>query len=184
MSPTNRRLQLDLLAARYLESLERKDFSKMSSIWQAALTDPELEAILHEIHAGVVEEQTLESGASTSAVLTAAVEKHLPSAEIIQQITGPVMVADVAEELYHRTPDRLAAEAHLLNEQLRALHEPLPSELGISGLTTWGNTRFGSAPGEYWAAFRRAAVKLELQRAAEAEYQMAARGAPKSENKT
>jgi hypothetical protein len=149
MSTTNRRLQLDLLAARYLESLERKDFSTMSGIWQAAQTDPELEAILYEIHAGVVEERALESAASASAALTAAVETHLPSAEIIQQKTGPVTVADVAEELYRHTPDRLPAEAHVLNEHLRTLREPLPAELGISGLTTWAETRFGSAPGEY-----------------------------------
>jgi hypothetical protein len=93
-------------------------------------------------------------------------------------------VADVAEELCRHTPDRLPAEAHLLNEHLRTLHEPLPAELGISGLTTWAESRFGSARGEYWAAFRRAAVKLELQRAAEAEYHLAARRAPKPENKT
>jgi hypothetical protein len=184
VSTTNRRLQLDLLAARYLESLERNDFSTMSSIWQAALTDPELEAILHEIHAGVVAEQALESAASASAALTAAVETHLPSAEIVQQKTGPVTVADVAEELYRHTPDRLPAEAHVLNEHLRTLREPLPPELGISGLTMWAQTRFGSAPGEYWAAFRRAAVKLELQRAAEAEYHLAARRASKPENKS
>ncbi len=183
MSTNNRRLQLDLIAARYLEAVEQKDFSTMSSIWQAALNDPELEAVLHEIHAGIVEEQAQENAASATATLTAAVETHLPSADIIKQKVGPVTVADVAEELYRHTPDRLPAEAHGLNEHLRTVQEPLPDELGLSGLTAWAQTRYGSAPGEYWAAFRRAAVKLELQRAAEAEYHMAARCAPEPGNK-
>ena len=42
---------------------------------------------------------------------------------------------------------------------------------------------FGVAPAEYWSAFRQAAVKLELRRAAEAEYRLAARRAPKPEEK-
>jgi hypothetical protein len=121
--------------------------------------------------------------ATSSAALTAAVEKHLPSAEIVQSKAGPVTVADVAEELYRHTPDRLPAEAHVLNERLRATQEPLPDELGLSGLTAWAETRFGVAPAEYWRAFRQAAVKLELRRAAEAEYHMAARRAPQPEEK-
>jgi hypothetical protein len=182
MNINNRRLQLDLAAARYLDALEREDFTTMVDIWQAALTDLELNAVLREIHNGLIEEQNREAAVSSSAALTAAVETHLPSAEIIREV-GPVTVADVAEELFRHTPDRLPAEAHVLNERLRTTQEPLPDELGLSGLTAWAETRFGVAPAEYWTAFRHAAVKLELRRAAEAEYHLAARRAPKPEEK-
>jgi hypothetical protein len=183
MNTNNRRLQLDLAAARYLDALDRDDFTAMADIWQSALSDPELDMVLRELHAGLIEEQTQEAVATSSAALTAVIEKHLPSAEIVPSEVGPVTVADVAEELFRHTPDRLPAEAHVLNERLRATQEPLPDELGLSGLTAWAETRFGVAPAEYWRAFRQAAVKLELRRAAEAEYHLAARRAPKPEEK-
>ena len=181
MNTTNRRLQLDLTAARYLDALEQDDFTTMANILQAAIADPELDAVLREVHTGLVEEQTREAAASSSAALMTAVETHLPSAEIVHPEVQPVTVADVAEELFRHTPDRLPAEAHVLNERLRATPEPLPDELGLSGLTSWAEARFGVAPAQYWAAFRHAAVKLELRRAAEAEYHLAARRAPKAE---
>lgn len=183
MNTTNRRLQLDLTAARYLDALERDDFAAMAAIWQDALIDPELSTVLHELHAGLIEEQAHEAAVSSSAVLTAAIETHLPSAEIVQSDVGTVTVADVAEELFRHTPNRLPAQAHVLNERLRTTSEPLPAELGLSGLTAWAEARYGAAPAEYWTAFRQAAVKLELRRAAEAEYRLAARRAPKREEK-
>jgi hypothetical protein len=113
--------------------------------------------------------------------VTAAVETYMPSAEIVRPHFGPVTVADVAEELFQHTPDRLPAAAHLLNERLRSTADPLPEELGLVRLTAWAEARFGKAPAEYWMVFRQAAVKLELRRAAEAEYHLAARRAPKHE---
>lgn len=180
MNPTDRRLLLDLAAARYLDALERDDFATMAAVWQLAQADPELEAILREVHAGLLDEQ-----AHTAAVaLNAAVEMHLPSAEIIRPAAGPVTVADVADQLFRHTPDRLPAEAHLLNERLRLMKEPLPADLGLSKLTAWGEAKFGAAPPEYWKAFRQAAIKVELRRAAEGEYQLAARRAPKPKDKS
>jgi hypothetical protein len=179
MNPPDRRLALDLAAARYLEALERDDFDTMADVWQLTLVDPELEAVLRETHAGLIEE----GERAAAGVLTAAVETHLPSAEILRTAAGPVTVADVADELFRHTPDRLPAEAHLLNERLRASGEPLPADLGLSKLTAWAEAKFGQAPAEYWKAFRQAAVKLELRRAAEAEYYLAARPAPKPEAK-
>jgi hypothetical protein len=183
MNPGDRRLQLDLAAARYLDALERDDFTAMADIWRLALADPELEAVLREVHTGLIEDQATEAVAAASAALTAAVETHLPSAEIVRPAAGPVTVGDVAEELFRHTPDRLPAEAHLLNERMRASKEPLPEDLGLSGLIEWAEKLFGAAPAEYWKAFRQAAVKLELRRGAEAEYQLAARRAPKPEEK-
>ena len=146
MNTTNRRLLLDLTAARYLDALERDDFTTMADIWQTAVSDPELTAVLREVHAGLIEEQTRETTASLSAALTTVVETNLPSAEIVRSKVGPVSVADVAEELFRHTPDRLTAEAHVLNERLRATQEPLPAELGLSKLVAWAEARFGVAP--------------------------------------
>jgi hypothetical protein len=184
MNPTDRRLRLDLAAARYLDALERDDFAAMEAVWQLAAADPELDAALREVHAGLIEEQSTVAAAAARAALTAAVETHLPSAEVVRPAAGPVTVADVADDLFRHTPDRLPAEAHLLNQRLRASREPLPTDLGLAKLTAWAEARFGPAPAEYWRAFRQAAVKLELRRAAEAEYQLAARPAPKPEDRT
>ena len=184
MNPIDRRLRPDLVAARYLAALERDDFTEMADIWRLALADAELEAILREVHAGLIEEQADEATAAVGASVTAAVEAHLPSAEIVRFPAGPVTVGEVAEELFRHTPDRLPAEAHLLNERLRASQESLPEDLGLSGLIGWAEKRFGAAAAEYWIAFRQAAVKLELRRGAGAEYRLAARPAPKPEEKS
>ncbi len=184
MNPGDRRLLLDLAAARYLAALERDDFAVMEDIWRLALADPELGAALREVHAGLVEEQAALGTAAAAGALTAAVETHLPSAEIVRPSTGPITVGDVAAELFRHTPDRLPAAAHLLNERLRASRVPLPEDLGLSGLIGWAEKRFGTAPADYWKAFRQAAVKLELRRGAEVEYQLAARRVPKPEGES
>jgi hypothetical protein len=183
MNPTDPRLRRDLAAARYLDALECDDFDTTAALWQLALTDPELATALREVHAGLIEEQAREATAAAEAALTAAVEAHLPSAEVIRPSAAVVTVADVAEQLFRSPPTRLPGEAHLLNERLRASAEPLPPDLGLPQLTAWAEARFGPAPPDYWKAFRQAAVKLELRRAAEAEYQLAARRAPRPEVK-
>jgi hypothetical protein len=184
MNPNDRRLELDLAAARYLDALERDDFPAMADLWRSALADPELETVLRQVHAGLVDEQADAAIATVAAALTGAVEKHLPSAEIVRSTTNPVTVGDVAEELFRHAPDRLPAEAHVLNERLRVSQEPLPDDLGLSNLIGWAEQRFGAAPAAYWKAFRQAAVKLELRRGAEGEYRLAARRATKPEGQS
>jgi hypothetical protein len=169
MNPFERRLRLDIAAARYLDALERDDFAAMAEMWGAAADDHALEAILREVHAGLLEERAHEELAVVMEGITAAVEGHLPSAEIVRETGGPITVAEVADELYRHAPDRLPIDAHLLNERLRGSQETLPEDLGLSVLTAWAEARFGVAPPEYWKVFRQAAVKLELRCAAEAE---------------
>lgn len=183
MKTNDRSTWLDLTAARYLEAMERGDFAAMEAIWQLASQDAELETILHEVHAGLLEEQSHETLATTTAALTAAVEAHLPSAEIVRPSGEAVTVADVANELFRHTPDRLPADAHVLNEKLRTARELLPADLGLSKLVEWAEAKFGPAPADYWKVFRQAAVKLELRRSSEIEYHLAARPAPKREDK-
>jgi hypothetical protein len=184
MNPIERRLQLDLAAARYLDALERDDFEMMAGMWRAAASDhPELEAMFREVHAGLIEERADGELATVAAGLTAAIEGHLPSAEIVRQTSGPTTVGDVANELYRHSPNRLPIDAHLLNERLRGSQEALPENLGLSVLTEWAESRFGAAPPEYWRVFRQAAVKVVLRHAAENEYRLAARRGSKPEAK-
>jgi hypothetical protein len=183
MKPDDRRFQVDVTAARYLDALERDDFAAMEEIWLVAQEDPDLLVALQEIHAGLAEEQGSGITPVSTAALKAAVHEYLPTAEVADAKAGPVTVADVAEELFRHTPDRLSADAHVLNDKLRSAKEPLPDDLGLTGLTAWAEARFGAAPAEYWRAFRQAALKLELRRASEVEYQLAARRAPKAEGK-
>ena len=67
-----------------------------------------------------------------------------------------------------------------MNERLRSARDPLPADHGLSNFVAWAEEKYGAAPTTYWKVFREAAIKLELRRGAEAEYQLAARRAPKS----
>jgi hypothetical protein len=147
-----------------------------------AATDADLLAAFNDINAGLLEEAQVDDRAAVGAAVTRAVEMHLPSAEVVKPETGPVTVADVAEELFRHPPERLPAEAHALNERLRTAADPIPADLGLAGLVAWAEVRFGPAPPQYWEAFRAAALKARMRRAADTEYQLAARKtAPKRE---
>jgi hypothetical protein len=182
MTP-NDRVRISLAAARYLEALECDDQEALDALWALAANDPEMLGAFHDIHAGLLEESQAQDRATIESAIAAAVEEHLPSAEIVNSKTGPVTVADVAVELFRHPPDRLPAEALALNERLRAAADELPTDLGLSKLVAWAEARFGPADPGYWRAFHRAAMKLELRRAATIEYALAARSAPKREDR-
>lgn len=178
MTP-NDPLRVSIAAARYVEALERDDQSTLDALWGAAAADPELFAALRDLHAGLAEEQRHDTDDQLVRRVAAAAERHLTGGEVVRDAAGPVTVADVADELFRHAPDRLPADGHALNDRLRAVTEPLPADLGLSKLTAWAEARFGPAPAAYWKAFYAALVKLDLRRASETEYQLAARQAPK-----
>lgn len=177
------RLRIDLAAAAYLDALGRDDVETQARLWGQAAADPGLLAAFQEVHAGLLEENEAAGHAATGAAIAQAAANHLSSAEVVRPPAGPVTVGDVAEELFRHTPARLPPEAHALNAALRTSSEPLPADLGLSKLSAWAEAKFGPAVAGYWAAFRAAALKLELRRAAAAEYALAARSAPKAEGK-
>lgn len=179
MTPADHRLRLDLQAALYLAAIEAEDFDAQEEMWALAARDGELEEALHAAHEGLLAER----GAGTTEVIASAVAKHLPSAELFQSTTGPVTVGRVADELFRHTPAKLSAAAHALNDRLRQAADELPAELGLTKLTAWAEGKFGPAEPAYWKAFREAALVLELRAAAEVEYQLAARQAPKPEGR-
>jgi hypothetical protein len=181
MTP-NDRLRISSATARYLEALEQDDHTTLAALWEWAASDTDLLTAFRDIHAGLIEEREQDAFDRAVNRVAALAEQHLTGAEVVRPATGPVTVADVAEELFRHTPDRLPAAAHQLNERLRSAHDPLPADLGMSNFVAWAEQRYGAAPAAYWKAFREAAVKLELRRAAEVEYQLAARRAPKPED--
>lgn len=178
MTAKDRRLWIDVTAARYLEAVEREDYDTQEALWQLAAADAELEAAFHEVHAALLEEEA----AATTAAVVAAVETHLPSATVVREPTGPVTFADVADELFRHTPDRLPPEAHALNAKLREATDELPTDLGLSSLIAFAEAKFGAASRDYWKAFREAAMRVRMRATVKtAEYQLAARRGPKPE---
>ena len=178
---TNR--ELDRWTAEYLDAFDAFDVAELERIWEYASREPQLEAALLDLHVALeAEAEELEQQTAESTIVSA-VEKHLPSAEIVRPGNGPVTVADVADELFRHAPDRLNAEAHALNDRLRASHDPLPENLGITKFVAWAEGKYGPGAMEYWKAFRIAALELEQRQGTNTEYQLAARTAPKSEDR-
>jgi len=173
--------ELDHLTEVYLDAMTREDFAELDRIWEIAAFDKPLEDALHELHAAVNADNHERATEASTRSITDSVQSHLKSAEIVTPSIGPVTVGDVARELFLHPPDRLAAEAHQLNQTLEASRETLPEELGLTKLIEWAEGQFGSAPSEYWKVFRLAALKLERLRGSAIEYQLAARRSPKPE---
>jgi hypothetical protein len=169
------RLRISLATARYLEALERDDQATLIALWESAATDPDLLAALRDVHSGLIEEHQHQTRLRDNGCVTAAVEEHLTSGEVVRPNSGEVTLADVADELFRFTPDRLPAEAHTLNERLRGLREPLPAELGLPSLLAWATAKFGPTPEAYWKAFREAAMKVRIRANSDTEFQLAAR---------
>lgn len=174
MTPHDR-LRISIAAARYLEALEQDDHTALAALWQSAATEPELLAAFRDIHSGLIEEHESHARGRETASVATAVEEHLTSGELARTRAGEVTVAEVADELFRHAPDRLPAEAHVLNEKLRGLGEPLPAELGLPNLLAWAAARFGPTPDAYWKAFRVAAMKLRIRVNSDTEFQLAAR---------
>lgn len=170
MTPQDR-LRISIASARYVEAIERDDQDTLDELWELAARDTDLLEAFNEIHTGLIEERD----AQTTAVVAEAVERHMPSAEIVRASTGPVTVADVALELFKYPPNRMPSEAHQMNERLRAAKDELPTELGLPGLIAWAEAKFGPAPAEYWKAFRQTALKVRMRANSEVEFQLAAR---------
>lgn len=183
MTPNPDRVRLELLAARYLEAVELDDFETQEQLWKLAELDPRLVEVFRQVHEDLLAEQDEAEATRTTDAITSAVEQHLPSAEIVKPNHGRVTVADVANELFRHTPDRLPAEAHALNNRLRQSHEELPVALGLSKLIVWAEAKFGPAPVTYWKAFREAALLVRMRANTETAYQLAARKATKPEDR-
>jgi hypothetical protein len=174
MTDRERQRQLDLLAIQFVDALEVGDFATVDQLWSACATDPEMETVFLDTAAELAQTYEAETRAQLEAAFVEAVEKHLPSAELIRPPAGPLTVAEVAEFIRHHPPTGLGTDEIVANEQLRASAQLVPAELGMSQVLDWGR-QFGTVPETYWRAFRQAALKLRMQRESDVHYQMAAR---------
>ena len=166
--------RLDELALRYLAAVETEDFDTIGALWEQAADDPDLDVMLHGLHAELVAEQEAQEHAAIASAVAEQIERHMTSAEVIRPITGPLTVAEVAEFIRRHPPAGLTVDDLRLNDVLRKTTEAVPAELGLSQVMRWG-TRFGSAPEAYWRAFREVALDLWMQRTSAEHYQLAAR---------
>jgi hypothetical protein len=169
---TNRENQkrLDKFAMRYLTAIDAGDFDTLSDLWARAADDPDLCEMLHELNATLATE---DREAATNAVV-AAIEQHMPSAEVVRPAVGPLTVAEVADHIRKNPPPGLTTDDLRINDILRGSAQVVPAELGISQVVAWGR-QFGSAPEPYWRAFREVALDLWMRRTSADNYQMAAR---------
>jgi hypothetical protein len=166
--------RLDQLALQYLAAVETEDFDTVDALWRKAAQDADLDAMLHGLNAELVAEQDTQEHAVIASAVLGSVEKHMPSAEILHPVTGPLTVAEVAEYIHRHPPAGLTTDDLKLNDDLRKETEVVPAELGLTQVIRWG-AHFGSAPEAYWRAFREVALDLWMERTSEANYQLAAR---------
>jgi hypothetical protein len=173
---TNRENQqrLDRLALQYLAAVETEDFYTIDALWRQAADDADLDAMLHGLNDELVAEQDAHENAAITSAVLGSIEQHMPSAEIVRPVTGPLTVAEVAEHIRRHPPAGLTTDDLALNDLLRKANEAVPAELGITQVIRWG-ARFGSAPEAYWRAFREVALDLWMERTSAANYQLAAR---------
>jgi hypothetical protein len=174
MSDRGRERQLDLLAIRFADALEVGDFDTVDRLWAMAATDTEREAVIVDTATELADMIDCDARSTAADVVTEAVRRHMPSAEILRPATGPLTVSEVAEHLHRHPSAGLTADDLLANERLRQSTEVVPTELGLSQVLTWGK-RFGPVPESYWRAFRKAALELWMRRTAAESHRMAAR---------
>jgi hypothetical protein len=163
MTDRENQCRLDVLAMRYLGALDAGDFHAIEALWKQAEGDPDLGDLLHGLNAELVADRQADTRAAVGREVVAAIEKHMPSAEVVRPASGPVTVAEVAEHIRKNPPRGLTTDELRLNDMLRASGEVVPTELGMSQVVGWGR-RFGAVPESYWKAFRAAALKLRMQR--------------------
>lgn len=175
MTDRQNQLQLDRLAMKYLTAVEAGDFDAIEALWALADADAELADMLHGLNAELAADYDRATSDEIAGALVGAIERHMPSAEVIRPVNAPVTAATVAEYLRKHPPGGLTADEWRLNDALRASAEELPPELGVPQVVAWGR-RFGAAPEAYWRAFRVAALELLMRADAPTDnYQMAAR---------
>jgi hypothetical protein len=171
---TNRenQLRLDRLALQYLTAIEAEDFDTIDALWGQAADDADLDEMLHGLHAELVAGQDAQQ--RDAAAVVAAIEEHLPSAEVIRPAAGPLTVAEVADYIRRHPPAGLTTDDLRINDVLRKAGADVPAQLGLRQVIRWGS-QFGHAPEAYWRAFREAALDLWMQRSSAEHYQLAAR---------
>ncbi len=99
MTDRENQSRLDTIAMNYLTAVETGDFYAITDIWVQAENDSDLADMLHGLNAELSRDQDTEEAVNARGVIDAAIEKHMPSAEVIRPTFGPLTVAEVAEHI-------------------------------------------------------------------------------------
>jgi hypothetical protein len=178
MNERDLQLRIDLIAAQYLEAVESDNYELQIELWKLAGAELELEEAFHEINQSLLEEMEEQA----KAVVAETVQAHMPSARIFDPAAeGPITVGQVAAELILRLPAGMSPEGVAFIEGLRNRSETVPEVTGLRNVQSWGSATFGNDSRDIWKAFQEARHRLEMQRSATTEYQLAARVQPKKE---
>ena len=169
---------LDRICDEYLAALENLDHDALDRLLSLAGSNPDLALAFDELNDELNRLDAAEEATQAMAAVTDAIQTHLPTAEIAKPRSGPVTLAEAADLLFRQPPAQLPAETHRLNETLRSAATAIPTDLNLPKLIAWLEPLYGSAPKAYWKALYEAAMQLELRRASQPEYQLAARRVP------
>jgi hypothetical protein len=160
---------MDRLLLRYADALASQDWETFGAIWRQAETDRELEAALHELHRGMLEEHASETGLADDAeAVQLLLAEHFPDRpDEPSDPDRPLTAGDVAVRLAADLAShavRLTAADRAANDALLTSASPLPGQLKQSVLETWCASLGVTASKAYWRTFREAAVRLTMIR--------------------
>jgi hypothetical protein len=177
MTDRDRQRELDRQVALFLSALEDGDIAAVDRIWSAAASDPGLEEALSDAAVELAAEYDRAASEHAGGVLEATLKAAMPTAEVIRPPSGPLSVAEVADQIRRSGAPGLTSADLTLNDRLALTGDPVPEHLGLSAVISWG-ARYGVAPRSYWKVFRQAALTLRLRRESAPEYRLAARPSP------
>ena len=84
MTSRENQKRLDKLAMRYLTAIDAGDFNTLAELWDRAGDDPDLCEMLHGLNATLADETNQAAGDA----VVAAIEQHMPRAQIVKQAGG------------------------------------------------------------------------------------------------
>lgn len=161
--------EIDRVLLRYADALDVEDWQTFNEVWRQAETDRELEAALHELHRGMLEEYGGAAGrAEDAAAVRRLVQEHFAERPADgENLEQPLTAGDVAVRLQADVAAgavRLIESDRAANAQLVGNPALLPEPLKQSVLEPWCAMLGVTASKEYWRQFRQAAVRLAMTR--------------------
>lgn len=172
MTPEKQQRRLDFLAAQYLAAIESSDFEKQQVLWHMAETEPDLDAVLNQVHDDLLEDDETDFVGEIARTVAAT----MPSAELLRPAGAEVTLAEVTAELTREGVAGWTAAEHELNAMVQSSGQDLPADLGHFDLLDWAERKFGSEAArltKFWDAFGTTAARLRIR--SESDYQVAAR---------
>lgn len=184
--PKGRVVSIDLLIARYIRAVDQNDFETLDQLYELALTDPDLNALLMQTADALYEEGDIpeqdEPHVHEQHVRMLFL-RNMPSAALdTEMVEQPITVGEVAQILAaeHNKGKRLAPADQAANTKLLGSTMSLPSQITLTMLRPIINRLDIQASDRYWFLFQQAAVTMCVTRERSRVQLVAARRASKS----